>query len=353
MTIATTGTADAPVTFIAAPGNGSAVKVVGQRTTAITFSGAQYVDMAGIRASASGATALALADSQHITYRSATVLATATPPGISVDSSSSGIKLTRDLVSTLLGLGFASAAGAQDITLADDRFDSGAAGGISAVGTTDIHLAGDTVMTVCGSAVNLTGGTSGSVENTVAMPGGTTTCSSTGTPAEFTLDAASAAQVTADYNAVNPLSTGTDYDWAGTTYATSRALQAGTIGQGAHDLGQTDLTIPLEGRPTEHPRSSTRAPQDPQRRGSPLSMPRHSRVCAMSLGSCGDLRAVRALTWANSGSVASSGLTALPWFPLLTARSGAVVVRRPERCRHARLAPENFGQWDRAPGGRR
>ncbi|MGW0422765.1 PKD domain-containing protein [Streptomyces sp. NPDC003015] len=251
VTIATTGTMDAPVTFIAAPGNGSAVKVLGPRTTAITFSGAQYVDMAGIRASASGATALALVDSQHITYRSATVLDAATTPAISVDGSSSGITLTRDLVSTSLGLGFASTAGAQDITLADDHFDSGAPGGVSAVGTTGIHLAGDTVMTVCGSAVSLTGGTSGSVENTVAMPGGTTACSSTGTPAEFTLDAASAAQVTADYNAVNPLSTGTDYDWAGTTYATSQAFQAGT-GQGAHDLDQTDLTIPLEGRLTEH-----------------------------------------------------------------------------------------------------
>ncbi|MET7693000.1 PKD domain-containing protein [Streptomyces sp. NPDC005483] len=253
VTIAATGTADAPITFIPRSGSSSNVTVAGGPNTAITFSGAQYIDMAGVYASAGGASPLVFAGAQHITYRVATVRAgtTATTPAVAVDGSSSGITLTRDLVTTTSRPGFGSAAGAQDITLADDRVDTGAADGVSAVGTTGIHLAGDTVMTLCGSAVRLTGGTSGSVENTVALPGGTTSCSSTGTPAEMTVDSSSASQVTADYNAVNPLSTGTDYDWAGTAYATREAFQAGT-GQGAHDLDQTDLTLPYEGRPTEH-----------------------------------------------------------------------------------------------------
>ncbi|MFJ8138437.1 beta strand repeat-containing protein [Streptomyces sp. NPDC096013] len=254
VTIASTGTADAPITFSAAPGNGTGPTVVGQQTAAITFSGAQYVDMAGINASAGGATALAIADSQHITYRVATFKTGATTAAtavIAVDGSSSGIALTRDLVLTTTGLGFASMAGAQDITLADDHFSGDTGGGITAAGTTGIHLAGDTIATLCGNAISLTGGTSGSVENTVAMPGGTTSCSGTGTPAEITVDAASADQVTEDYNALNPLSTGTDYDWAGTAYATTQAFQSGT-GQGAHDLDQTDLTIPVTGWLTEH-----------------------------------------------------------------------------------------------------
>ncbi|NUS16644.1 MAG: PKD domain-containing protein [Streptomyces sp.] len=254
VTIAATGTADAPINFFAAPGNATTVTVAGKQTTAITFSGAQYIDMAGIQASAGAPTAVTFVGAQHITYRFATVrtgATTATTPAIAVDGSSSGITLTHDLVLTTAGIGFASTAGAQDITLADDHFSEDVGGGISAVGTTGIHLAGDTISTLCGNAVSLTGGSSGSVENTVAMPGGTTTCSSTGTPAEITVDAASAGQVTADYNAVNPLSTGTDYDWAGTAYATSQALQTGT-GQGAHDLDQTDLTIPVNGWLTEH-----------------------------------------------------------------------------------------------------
>ncbi|MFR0353427.1 PKD domain-containing protein [Streptomyces sediminimaris] len=254
VTIAASGTADAPITFVAAPGTGTAVTVLGKQTAAVTFSGAQYVDMAGIHASASGASALAVTDSRHITYRVATArtgATTATTPVIAVDGASSGITLTRDLVLTSSGLGFASSAGTRDITLADDRFSADMGGGISAVGTTGIHLAGDTVSTLCGNAIRLTGGSSGSVENTVAMPGGPTTCSDTGTPAEITVDAASAGQVTEDYNAVNPLSTGTDYDWAGTAYGTRQALRAGT-GQGAHDLDQTDVTIPVGGEPAEH-----------------------------------------------------------------------------------------------------
>ncbi|MGY5060879.1 PKD domain-containing protein [Streptomyces sp. 900105755] len=255
VTISSKGTADAPVRFFAAAGTGTEVKVAGGQTTGITFSGAQYVDMAGIHVSAGATTALAFADSQHITYRLATVgtglHTAATIPAITVDGASSGIALTRDLVTLSGGPVFASAAGAQDVTLSDDRFAGTVRGGVTAVGTTGIHLAGDTISTVCGNAISLTGGTSGSVENTVVMPGTTTTCSDTGTPAEITVDATSAAQVTEDYNAVNPLSTGTDYDWAGTAYATSQALRNGT-GQGAHDLDQTDLTIPVTEWLTEH-----------------------------------------------------------------------------------------------------
>ncbi|MEV6946309.1 PKD domain-containing protein [Streptomyces sp. NPDC051172] len=255
VTISSKGTADAPVRFFAAASTGTEVKVAGGLTTGITFSGAQYVDMAGIYASASGTTALAFADSQHITYRLATVgtglHTAATIPAITVDGSSSGIALTRDLVFQSGGPVFASGAGAQDVTLSDDRFAGTVHGGVTAVGTTGIHLAGDTISTVCGNAISLTDGSSGSVENTVVMPATTTTCSDTGTPAEITVDAASAAQVTEDYNAVNPLSTGTDYDWGGTAYATSQALRNGT-GQGAHDLDQTDLTIPVTEWLTEH-----------------------------------------------------------------------------------------------------
>ena len=255
VTISSKGTADAPIRFFATAGTGTDVKVAGGQTTGITFSGAQYVDMAGINASAGATTALAFADSQHITYRVATVgtglRTAATIPAITVDGSSSGIALTRDLVTLSGGPVFASAAGAQDVTLSDDRITGTVRGGITAVGTTGIHLAGDTISTVCGNAISLTGGSSGSVENTLVMPDTNTTCSDTGTPAEITVDAASAAQITEDYNAVNPLSTGTDYDWAGTAYATSQALRTGT-GQGVHDLDQTDLTLPVTEWLTEH-----------------------------------------------------------------------------------------------------
>ncbi|MEU3339195.1 PKD domain-containing protein [Streptomyces sp. NPDC006668] len=247
VTIRSTGTADAPVTFTAAT---TGVTVAGPRpATAITFSGARYVDMAGVRAEAAGASAVVVEDSRHIAYRAASVqgnIGDGATALIAIDGSSSDISLTRLKVYRGSGpTAVSSAAGARNITLAGDTFDSG---GVSAVGTTGIDFAGDTFRTVCG-AISLTGGTSGSVENTVALPYGTTACSTT--TADLTVDAASAPQVTADYNAFNPPSNGTDYDWAGTAYATTEAFRAGT-GQGAHDLDQTDLPIPASGLPAEH-----------------------------------------------------------------------------------------------------
>ncbi|MFJ9631574.1 PKD domain-containing protein [Streptomyces sp. NPDC101175] len=256
VTIGSAGTSDAPVTFVSAPGDNPAatatVRVLaGTSTPAMTFSGARYVDVSGFSLSSSGPSTLVFSLSQHISYDKGSVntaqAATGTGGTIAVDGSSSGIALTRlQITPQSGGPAFASASGAQDITLADDTTSFG--GGISATGTTGIHLAGDTIVTTCGNGVSLTDGTSGSVENTVVRPDTTASCSDTGTPAAITVDTASAPQVTADYNAVNPLSTGTDYDWAGTAYGTSRAFLTGT-GQGAHDLDQTDVTLSTQTTP--------------------------------------------------------------------------------------------------------
>ncbi|MGW5651508.1 PKD domain-containing protein [Streptomyces humi] len=259
VTIRSAGTVDAPVTFASEPGdNSSATRtsvLSSTATPAMTFSGAQYVDVTGFSLSSIGTSTLVVSGSQHITYDTGAVSTTQAAPGtaetISVDGASSGISLTRlNIAPESGGLAFASAAGAQDITLADDLTQLG--GGISAAGTTGIHLAGDTIRTVCGNAVSLTDGSSGTVENTVMLPEPEATCSDTAAPAELAVDTASAPHVTADYNAVNPRPAGTDYDWAGTTYATSQAFRTGT-GQGAHDLDQTDVPLSTSsGAPSEH-----------------------------------------------------------------------------------------------------
>ncbi|WP_262059436.1 PKD domain-containing protein [Streptomyces sp. STR69] len=258
VTVASVGTADAPVTFVAVPGDSQTATgtVVLSRTSApaVTFSGAQYVDVSGFNFSSGGANTLVVSRSRHISYDTGWIATAQSAPGVArtvtVDGASSGISLTRlHIASESGGQAFASAAGARDITLADDDVQLG--GGVTAVGTTGLHLAGDTIETVCGNAVSLTDGSSGTVENTVAVPDTSASCADSGTPAEITVDASSASQVTADYNAVNPRSTGTDYDWAGTAYATRQTFLTGT-GQGAHDLDQTDVTLTTtSGLPTE------------------------------------------------------------------------------------------------------
>ncbi|MER6290791.1 PKD domain-containing protein [Streptomyces sviceus] len=257
VTIRSVGTGDEPVAFVTDAGDNS--QAVGAHvlsstaTPAMTFSGAQYVDLTGFSLSSIGTSTLVVSRSQHIGFDMGAVNTAQAGPStaetISVDGSSSAISLTRlSIAPESGGLAFASAAGAQDITLADDVTQLG--GGISAVGTTGIHLAGDTIRSVCGNAISLSDGSSGSLENTVVLPD-SATCSATGTPAEITVDTSSAPQVTADYNAVDPLPTGTDYDWAGTAYATSQAFRTGT-GQGTHDLDQTDVSLSTtSGLPSE------------------------------------------------------------------------------------------------------
>ncbi|WP_020119291.1 PKD domain-containing protein [Streptomyces canus] len=254
--IGSAGTADAPVTFVGAPGDNAAataavVLLTKTPTPAMTFSGARYVDVSGFHLSSSGTSTLVFSQSQHISYDTgwvSTAQAAAGADGtIVVDGSSSDIALTRlHIAPESGGPAFASAAGAQDITLADDVISLG--GGISATGTKGLRLAGDTLVTVCGSGISLTDGSSGSVENTVVRPDTSASCPETGTPAEITVDASSAPQVTADYNAVNPSSAGTDYEWAGTAYGTSQAFWTAT-GQGAHDLDQTNTTLATDGTP--------------------------------------------------------------------------------------------------------
>ncbi|WP_405518342.1 PKD domain-containing protein [Streptomyces canus] len=256
VTIGSAGTADAPVSFVGAPGDyaaATAVVVVLTRTStpAMTFSGARYVDVSGFNLSSSGTSTLVFSQSQHISYDTGRVTtaqaATGADGTIAVDGSSSDVALTRlHIAPESGGPAFASAAGAQDITLADDTTLLG--GGISATGTTGVRLAGDTIVTACGNGISLTDGSSGSVENTVVDPETSASCPDTGTPAEITVDAASATQVTADYNAVNPSSAGTDYEWAGTAYGTSQAFRTAT-GQGTHDLDQTDVTLSSDGTP--------------------------------------------------------------------------------------------------------
>ena len=248
VTITSQGTAAAPVSFVATGGGHPYVTTLSG--AAITLSGAQYVNLTGINAHAAGTSTVVVDGSQHISVDTGSLSvqavtgATGTPAAeLAVDGDSADVSVTRTTVSGALGWGIAIAGGAQDVTLASDSIVGASVGAVQAVGASALHLAGDTLTSDCGDGVSLTSGTSGSVENTVAVPVTGATCTGDSSPAEISVDASSAAQVTADYNAVNPLATGTDYNWSGSGYATSQAFQA-TTGQGAHDLDQTTTLLP-------------------------------------------------------------------------------------------------------------
>ena len=248
VTITSKGTAAAPISFVAT-GVGHPY-VTTFSGAAITLSGAQYVNLTGINAHAAGTSTVIVHGSQHISVDTgnlsvqAVAGATGTPAAeLAVDGGSADVSVTRTVVGGALGWGVATASGAQDVTLASDAVVGASIGAVQAVGTSALHLAGDTLTSDCGDGISLSGGTSGSVENTVAVPVPGASCTGDSSPAEISADASSAARITADYNAVNPLAAGTDYNWSGTGYATSQAFQA-TTGQGSHDLDQT--TTPLQ-----------------------------------------------------------------------------------------------------------
>jgi hypothetical protein len=224
VTITSSGTAGAPITFTA---NGRP-RITATTTPAISFVGARFIDLNGFNAASTG---------------EATV---------TVDGASADLSLTRMQISAGGGWGMTSASGAHDITLADIAFSRDRIGAVSAVGTTGLIMAGDTADTVCGNAISLTGGSSGNIENTVANAWTVNaTCPLTGTPAEITVDASSAAGVTADYNAVNPAANGVDYSWAGTDYSTSAEFRTAT-GHGVHDIDQSTATLSGMVTPQEH-----------------------------------------------------------------------------------------------------
>ncbi|NUS11610.1 MAG: hypothetical protein HOY69_09460, partial [Streptomyces sp.] len=259
VTIRSVGTADAPVTFAggANSADGPSVRAADGTTSAVSFAGARYVTMSGFTARAVGVPTLVVTGSEHIDVDSSNLMSSVTTdstrPTVTVDGASSALSFTRLGVPQVSGRAFDIAPGAQDVTLADDSISTTDAGsGVFAAGTDGLVMAGDTIATHCRSAISLTGGTSGSVENTVvAEIALNLACASTGA-GKIVVDADSAPKVTADYNAVNPSPGGSDYSWSGTAYSTAAALQAAT-GQGAHDLDQTDVTLPtLATALTEH-----------------------------------------------------------------------------------------------------
>ncbi len=257
--IASSGTADAPITFtstVSTRSPGVEIAGVSSDTPGLTLTGAQYIDINGLNVFPTGeSNAVTITDSQHISYDHSSISDSKAPvgtstPAISVDGTSSDISLTRLLIADTHGPGVATATGARDITIADDVFSSHQGAAVSATGTTGIDLAGDDIADDCGG-VGFTDGTSGSIENTVISKWSTTPCQLPGTPVGISVDATSAAGVTSDYNAVNPTPSGVDYDWAGTAYTTAAAFKAVTA-QGAHDLDQSDLTFSATGIPQDH-----------------------------------------------------------------------------------------------------
>ncbi|MEY9839621.1 PKD domain-containing protein [Streptacidiphilus sp. EB103A] len=253
------GTANAPITFTGWTSWGT-VSLAAMNASdpragqpMITFRNAQYVNLRNLNLHPGANTSISLVNAQHIgidqvvQQGSVTSLpsSSAGPDGaITIDGASSYVSILHSITEYTAGDGISIGSGAQHIVLASDGIEAPGAG-VRADGVQDLELAGDTTL-ASGGGVVITGSTSGSVENTVMMP---KRLDQSGPPA-INVSADSTGGVTEDYNSVTADKSHLDYDWGGTTYASSAAMHTAT-GQGRHDVDTLPgpSVIPTEGSP--------------------------------------------------------------------------------------------------------
>jgi len=265
VTITRSGEPGEPISFVASPWNpqsGIQPEIDSTDSVPITVSGAHDLVFSGLSLNPVDASAVRLTDARNVVFDRMNLFRgggdDASTDAVSVDGQSSGITFSRTGFSYFPGYGLDVRSGASDIVATDDDFEQvgPGAGGILADGTSGITVTGDTFTLGCGQAVDITGGSSGSIENVVAQNAGspdetTTPCSDSSPNAEIAVSADSTASVRSDYNGVQAGPDGVDYLWGGTDYADSQAFSAAT-GQGAHDvdsLGTNALGEPSEGSP--------------------------------------------------------------------------------------------------------
>lgn len=263
LVITKSGTPSQPITIegVIAGAGASALPVVQIRAStggaaAITLSNVHDVHLFGlVSANLTSQDGIDVVGSSNITLdriRTAGSAGIGPGNGIVIDGGSSSVHVTRGALQLNANDAVQVKAGAQHIVIAGNAV-IGNGDGIVVNGASDVDVTNNTIGEVC-SGVLMSGGSSGVIENDVIGALSTSTpCA--GSQAALTVDAASASGVTADYNALSAQTSGqaprTEYSWAGTTYASVAAFQAGTS-RGAHDidlLTSVVLHLPNEGSP--------------------------------------------------------------------------------------------------------
>jgi len=249
-TVTRSGTPSAPITFTGTwpPIGGGIPEIIGS-TPLVTLTDVHDVTISSLVAYNNAGTAdgIDVVGSQNITLDSLAVGSLTTTfenaIGVSIDGASSAVTVSRSRIA-----GDATAvqveSGAQNVTATTNYLTTAAGTGISVDGAAG-DVTSNTVRAVCGTAAAITGGTTAVVENNV-FEVGTSNCATPG--AGLSVDAASAGNVRADYNALFAAGTETEYSWAGTAYST--AAEFGATGQGAHDVDMTQFVGTMPNQPS-------------------------------------------------------------------------------------------------------
>jgi hypothetical protein len=222
----------------------------------LLLNGVSDVNLSGLTVGSYSADSLEIVDSTDVDFDSGEAAGDGVTT-LAIDGASSGITISRSVVTTYgvapTDVGISIAPGAQDVDIASDAINNFTSGALNAAGVSGLDVVGDTIQRSCVGAVQVTDGSTGaSIENNVFIDGSTANdnvvasgCAADGLTWEpdVTVDASSASGATSDYNDFALYGQGDQddtapYSWAGTTYASLAAFQAGTS-QGAHDTDDT------------------------------------------------------------------------------------------------------------------
>lgn len=267
VTITRSGTPGEPITFtwlrtLSEPDDPTVSPGKQTASAVITFNGVHDVTVSNLRIQSYGTgDGIDVIGSQDISVAGATLIHTATEAApvastaVSIDGGSSAVTVSRTVFSGTPRNAVLTAKGAHDVTVTTSAVQDTEGAGFVLNGTTGVTVSSNTVVAFCTGlspatgGITLADGTSGTAENNVLLTGTSNTgCVIPG--AGLSVDAASAAGVTADYNALRSVGASTDYSWDGTAYSDPASFATATS-QGTHDLTlpTTLVTPPPEGSP--------------------------------------------------------------------------------------------------------
>jgi hypothetical protein len=260
-TLSRSGNPGAPITFESAtPRSGInwntpvTIENTGSTTaTVLTLADVHDVRISGITVQGNLSSGIDVTGSHDITLDTDDVTGgTTTTHGIAIDGSSSGIVVTRTAV-TNSGGAFQLAAGAGQVTIADDIMAVTRGQVISATGVSGLSVTGNTVAGAsCEPAIGIAGGSTGvTVENNVVRGYAADPSACAALPL-LSVAPDSTSGVNVGFNAWSAVAPRFDYSWGTTNYTTAAAFAAGVPGQGGHDIDipTADVTpAPAEGSP--------------------------------------------------------------------------------------------------------
>ncbi len=238
VTLPRSGTAVAPITIAGVYAPGGHTQVGAPTGPVFAVAGVSHVVIKNFEMISVASPAVLISDSSDITVDSSSMTSSATAATVSVTGASANVSITRDYVRPTKGVGIAVDPQIPGVVISTNVLSglSKAATAVTAVDDPGIAVTSNTIMTACGVGIALTGAsTDATIANDIVATGGISGSVCAGAPAAITVAPGSASTTTADYNLIDPRSTGPLYTWGSTTYATLAPFTAAT-GQGGHDL---------------------------------------------------------------------------------------------------------------------